>query len=43
MLLSLDADAMRLYCKGDVEYVGENDLFLLCAYIASLLPETWKL
>jgi hypothetical protein len=26
-----------------VEYVGENDLFLLCAYIASLLPETWKL
>jgi hypothetical protein len=33
MLLSLDADAVRLYCKGDVEYVGENDLFVtLCLY-----------
>jgi hypothetical protein len=28
MLLSLDADAMRLLCKGDVEYVGEIDLLL---------------
>ncbi|XP_069694607.1 mucolipin-3-like isoform X2 [Periplaneta americana] len=26
MLLSLDADAVRLYCKGDVEYVADNRL-----------------
>ncbi|PNF35724.1 Mucolipin-3 [Cryptotermes secundus] len=26
MLLSLDADAVRLYCKGDVEYVVDNRL-----------------
>ncbi|XP_021924112.1 mucolipin-3-like isoform X2 [Zootermopsis nevadensis] len=26
MLLSLDADAVRLYCKGDVEYVVDNQL-----------------
>jgi hypothetical protein len=25
MLLSLDADAVRLYCKGDVEYIGESE------------------
>jgi hypothetical protein len=33
MLLSLDADAVRLYCKGDVEYIGESNLFLLCIYV----------
>ena len=24
MLLSLDADAVRLYCKGDIQYEGKN-------------------
>jgi hypothetical protein len=28
MLLVLYADAVRLLCKGDVEYVGEIDLLL---------------
>ncbi|XP_066997229.2 mucolipin-3 [Anabrus simplex] len=37
MLLSLDADAIRLYCKGDIEYTTDNRLDTLLRSILNSL------
>lgn len=37
MLLALDADAIRLYCKGDVEYTVDNEIDLVLRSILNSL------
>ncbi|XP_055854654.1 mucolipin-3-like [Episyrphus balteatus] len=37
MLLSLDADAMRLHCRGDIEYITDTELDTILRTILNML------